>query len=359
MSWRPADEGLLQHLQCAAAAAAYCEHLGANAPAAQALIADQLERDPEAVQRARLGDFLLVEHRLQRAEPQVLARILDALARAVRDPVLYARALASWASGEEALRSVAKGLAPELDAADRHVAVEDAAFESLDALTAGDDADRLLLLRVDALSKGHELIPRLRRMARRATETLLQPAEQALGALAGEAVGPRHVAAIAELAAAIQRVHAARALETAEFVAFIDGPLLSRAIDLAWPLYHAKADGPLSELLAHLRPAMARVGQIVAAGELAYASRVAQLHVFDAETQNTLDLQLAAIERALKLCPTHRNGRLVGAGLYAHRGLLWLRGGSAAKARVEAERARVLWPEHPRLAKLDGQLEGR
>jgi hypothetical protein len=92
----------------------------------------------------------------------------------------------------------------------------------------------------------------------------------------------------------------------------------------------------------------------------AYASRVAQMLVFRAELESRFERQLEIVERALVLCETHRNGRLVCADLLSERALrrvetapLWERKRAATEARVDTRRAEALFPglERTRRAK--------
>jgi len=73
--------------------------------------------------------------------------------------------------------------------------------------------------------------------------------------------------------------------------------------------------------------------------------------VFRAELEGRFETQLEIAERALALCDTHRNGRLVCADLLSERALrrietapLWDRKRAALEARVDTRRAESLFP---------------
>jgi len=141
---------------------------------------------------------------------------------------------------------------------------------------------------------------------------------------------------------------------------------VDRALSIGWELYKAKKFVSLRRLNEVARPLLdafaARVA--VQAREISYASRVAQFMVFRAELEPRLEEQLAAAERAVQVCDTHRNGRLVLADLLAERALRTLEGAPlvgrrahSERARVDVERARSLWPEKlPRLEQAEAAL---
>lgn len=92
--------------------------------------------------------------------------------------------------------------------------------------------------------------------------------------------------------------------------------------------------------------------------QLAYAAPCAQMLVFRAEVARTFDEQLAIVERALRICPTHRNGRVVCADLLVERALRrldtampWESGDALAEAERNIRRAMDLYPQ---LKRLDG-----
>ncbi|HJL05485.1 MAG TPA: hypothetical protein RMH85_34895 [Polyangiaceae bacterium LLY-WYZ-15_(1-7)] len=135
--------------------------------------------------------------------------------------------------------------------------------------------------------------------------------------------------------------------------------VVDQALPLAWELYNHRRWDPLRRLNDTLRaPVDSLAARLEAdrAALLPYAARCAQMLVFRAELEARLDDQLAAAERAVALCETHRNGRLVFADLLAERALrtlsrapLFQRGPAVEAARQDVQRAESLWPDGPRL----------
>jgi hypothetical protein len=96
--------------------------------------------------------------------------------------------------------------------------------------------------------------------------------------------------------------------------------VVDRLTETAWDLYRAARWDALRELMAPFEPLIEslcrraeRSGEIVA-----YRAACAQMLVFRSETAATLDTQLATAERALALCPGHRNARIVLASYLCH-----------------------------------------
>lgn len=137
--------------------------------------------------------------------------------------------------------------------------------------------------------------------------------------------------------------------------------LLDQAQDQAWELYRARRMKDVRALLEPLRPAVdeleARIGHDT--GLLAYRALCAQMLTFLGETEPELRAAIAYLERAVAVCPTHRNARLILAGLLIEDAVRRLRlvpgtglfGGGEVRARALAEirrlrdRAVELWPE--------------
>ena len=97
---------------------------------------------------------------------------------------------------------------------------------------------------------------------------------------------------------------------------------------------------------------------------LAYAAPCAQMFVFRAEVAQTFDGQVELAERAVALCSTHRNGRLVLADLLIERGLRvldvakpWATGDALAKAAKDVRRAAELFPQLKRLPEAKQRLK--
>ncbi len=94
--------------------------------------------------------------------------------------------------------------------------------------------------------------------------------------------------------------------------------------DLAWQIYKKSKWDKLRALLEPCVPLYESLEARILrdpAGQLAYAADCAQMFVFMSEAETDRDREWANAERALRLCPTHRNGRLVMAHLCCHRAI--------------------------------------
>ena len=134
---------------------------------------------------------------------------------------------------------------------------------------------------------------------------------------------------------------------------------VDRALSIGWSLYKGKRFDALRRMNETARPLLDAFGERIRQEprEISYASRVAQFLVFRAEMEPRFERQLDAAERAVALCETHRNGRLVLADLLAERALRTLerapllgRRRHVERARADVTRARSLWSDSlPRL----------
>ena len=85
--------------------------------------------------------------------------------------------------------------------------------------------------------------------------------------------------------------------------------------------------------------------------------------VFRAEAQGGEEVQMATLESALRLCATHRNGRLVLAGILCARAIRALeqatsstKGRAIAAAEADVARAETLYPQVKRLGEAKEKL---
>jgi len=111
---------------------------------------------------------------------------------------------------------------------------------------------------------------------------------------------------------------------------------------------------PLDRLVDSLAERLERAGDERTTTDLAYAGPVAQMYVFRSELSRGQE-RFTHVERALRLCPTHRNARVTLSGLLCEEALRLLQGGVfvGAAAKTEAkrhyERAKEMFPQQRKL----------
>jgi hypothetical protein len=140
---------------------------------------------------------------------------------------------------------------------------------------------------------------------------------------------------------------------------------VDRAMPIAWELYRDDAGWQrLRLLLAPIEPLVDRLAGRVEhdRARLAYAAPVAQMMVFRAELAPSLDEQRRHAERAVALCPSHRNGRLVLAALLVQQASERLARGivlpdERARLRAELDRAAALYARTTGLDELYARLD--
>ena len=270
------------------------------------------------------------------------------------------------------LPRLAKEVAPELEESARLGAIQAALVAPLerfredalsDAVERGPRAHAGLRLHarraeLQALVGGEaqDFALQLRALGGEITDAAAEPIERALDDAATASVGILQVDLLAKLASLGAWAGGSRD---------VDHRFLERAMPIAWTLYKGSDKALVARFVATTRECVDRCVTRVLTdpAELAHASRVAQMLVFRAESAATLSDQVIAIEKALEVCPTHRNGRLVGADIFAYRGLERLRGAGplsgqspADAAYEDAKRARALWPSCKRLTRLMDEL---
>ena len=89
--------------------------------------------------------------------------------------------------------------------------------------------------------------------------------------------------------------------------------VVDRIDKLGWVLYRARSWIELRALLEPFRPMIDSLARRIREdpGQIAYASACAQMFVFLAEVERNMEQKIVLAERAVAICPTHRNGRLV------------------------------------------------
>lgn len=134
--------------------------------------------------------------------------------------------------------------------------------------------------------------------------------------------------------------------------------LVRTVTESLWDLYRERRWNDIRALLKPLEGPIESLARRIESEpkKLAYAAPCAQMLVFRAEVARTFDEQLRIVERALRLCPTHRNARVVCADLLVDRALRaldtsmpWSTGDALASAEKDIRRALELYPELKRM----------
>lgn len=396
LAWRPQDDALLARLEDEARFETVWDALAPTGaarphPRAAGVLAELRAIDEDAVAQTERGSFAPVLRAMAQPDPAALTprlahhlallwtRVADASARD-EDPVVRGGAPKAW------VRAVANWLWL-VDEGDYLAALARAVMG--DSLSAHDAA-------TSARQAGLSILDELGATARRGVEALDVESETALRALARVDEAARIAAvseALATSAAAHARAERDRAIEqavdrveTAIEEATLRGCEPDELASLLWDavavwkwadrdvqverflvrvstptLWDHYRDKRWDTIRALLRPLEAPVESLARRtegdrGQLAYAAPCAQMLVFQAEVARTFDTQLAISERALRICPTHRNARVVCADLLVERGLRrldtampWETGDALAEAERDVRRAMELYPQLKRL----------
>jgi hypothetical protein len=142
--------------------------------------------------------------------------------------------------------------------------------------------------------------------------------------------------------------------------------VVDRIDKIGWELYRARNWNALRYLLDPFRPMFENLATRIEGdpSQIAYAAGCAQMFVFLSEVDALLPRKLELAERAVKICPTHRNGRLVLASALCDHAMETMRGmvlfaRSDDIARVEAilARAESLYAQTSELPEAKGMLE--
>ncbi|NUO50053.1 MAG: hypothetical protein HOV80_14450 [Polyangiaceae bacterium] len=130
--------------------------------------------------------------------------------------------------------------------------------------------------------------------------------------------------------------------------------------DLAWQIYKKAAWDKLRVLLEPCVPLFESLEARILRdpiGHVAYAADCAQMFVFLSESETDRMREWQNAERALRLCPSHRNGRLVMAHLCCHRAItladqttLFTARNDLTEAARLVERAEAMYPQSKSLS---------
>lgn len=303
-------------------------------------------------------------------------RLADALAAASPEKAIFARtrSLAAWiALGEQKtyLRTLAAAIAGgAVSDADIEKAAESAATEPIDDLAraAREGANELTttsrlaiaaLAQIDEASRvaasSPALAKNLSRRAERAraaaAEDALAPIEQALSEASARGDVQTRAPALFQRVAGIWSWSGED--EAVEIFA------IEQVTPIAWEIQRESRWSDLARLLAPVLPLSENLARRIDADptRIAYAAGCAQIYVFRVEMAPDLEQRLALGERAIKLCPSHRNGRLVLASALCDQAvrLLTSVGVAAPAATIEVAEATVTRAERlfPELKKLE------
>jgi hypothetical protein len=148
--------------------------------------------------------------------------------------------------------------------------------------------------------------------------------------------------------------------------AMVEHFVVERVDRIGWDLYRARRWDDLRALLQPFRPIFESLAARIEADptQIAYAAGCAQMFVFMAEVEAVLSRKLQSAERALVICPTHRNGRLVLAAALCEEALegmrsmtLLTRQGELDRIEALVARAESLYPQTTALQEARAMLE--
>lgn len=406
--WRAEDEALLDRLEDEVALERlFRHHVGRAADDERAALPARAAGMIACVRRVPGGDAAVRAALDRDAAP--LARLLDAPPMTGRPPELlhhtalyfakvaaaleraapeaaanaWTRALAAWlALGEEraylaALEKAVLGDAPKRAAADVTIAPEDVPLEivadlgrraeatSRDLAPAGRAALLALAWLPDAARIAGVSESVLRR-AQREAERQRNAALDAALAVVGEALDEANVRG--DLATQARDV-LLRALEVWKWSDKDDAVehfLVDRLGTVGWELYRARSWDALRHLLDPFRPVIEHLASRIEADptKIAYAAPCAQMYVFLSDVETSAARRLEHAERAVRVCPTHRNGRLVLAALLCDQAtiamramVLFARRDDIDRVEALVARAEKLYPQSSDLGPAKAMLE--
>jgi len=385
--WRPEDDALLTRLTDEVAFERLVRaQMGPDAPLPwyAAGLCAALRSTPggaEAVETARTGNAaalvaMLDPARHLKGTPELLHHLAlhhARVATAMRDPEAHVRSLVAWlalVSEERYLRelgaAVVGGSLPKADLENSLAEVPTWPIEDL-----GDQAKRgarditaeaklalVVLRRVPEACRVAGVSDELQKKLTRRAETIIASAIE-------DAITPV-LTVIAETTSKGEPTALEGAALLRRFVAVwqwsgedesVEIATVDEATPLGWNHCRQSRWGDLGILIEPIWPIIDSLTKRIEADptKVAYAARCAQMLVFKADTLRT-DLEtLAVAERALKICPSHRNTRLTIAHSLCGEALRYLPGSrpathqGVATAEAMLKRAESLYPDINRL----------
>lgn len=143
--------------------------------------------------------------------------------------------------------------------------------------------------------------------------------------------------------------------------------LVDRLGTVGWELYRARDWDALRDLLDPFRGMIDHLATRIERdpSKIAYAAACAEMYVFLSDVDRALARKLEYAERSVRVCPTHRNGRLTLASLLCDQAMAIMRGSMSVIARkaqldqVEAliARAEKLYPQTTDLPEAKAMLD--
>lgn len=135
---------------------------------------------------------------------------------------------------------------------------------------------------------------------------------------------------------------------------------------IGWELYRARKWDDLRYLLDPFRPMLDSLARRIErdSSQIAYAAACAEMYMFMAEVERDPTQKLELAERSVRICPTHRNGRLVLASVLCSRAIeamqkmaLVVRKTEVERMEKLLERVESLYPKTSDLPEARGMLE--
>jgi hypothetical protein len=415
MAWRPADEALLQRLEDEAVVEALFDHLvggevshapatgvpashGRLHPRAGGMIAElrKVTGGAGAVHAALSGDLrplvqLVDRLPLSESPPELVHHIalFHRKAATVLEDVrpeasanAWIRALSAWLAlaEERSYLERLEGAVLGKDATQkgRQVAIppERVPLELVaDVARRADAAARdlglrgraalLALARTDEAAQAASASPAAARLVRSEAQRRRNAAIEAALSVIGEGLDEANVRG--ELATS-GRTLLLRAIPVWTWTSndeAVEHFVIDRIDKIGWELYRARSWDALRYLLDPFRPMFDSLATRIEhdPGQIAYAAGCAQMFVFLAEVDGYLPRKLEMAERAVAICPTHRNGRLVLASALCSQATEAMRAMVVFARKDELERvesllvrAESLYPQTAELGELKGML---
>ena len=120
----------------------------------------------------------------------------------------------------------------------------------------------------------------------------------------------------------------------------VEHAAIEQATPLAWAHYRASRWDDLRTLIAPVAPLVDSLARRIEddPSKLAYAARAAQMLVFRSDVVRTEQETLVLLDRAIAICPTHRNARLMKANTFCDQALRLLPG-ARAPTRADHDKA--------------------